>query len=525
MTGKVKMKEIKILDTTLRDGEQSPGCSMNISEKITLAKQLDLLGVDYIEAGFAIASPGDFAAVSEIAKAVENASVSSLARAVKKDIDAAWDSVKHAKKPRIHVFLATSEIHMEYKLKMTREQVLAKAAEAVAYAKSKCEDVEFSAEDASRSDREFLAKVYSAVIKAGATTINIPDTVGYSTPEEMYDLVSYLSKNVEGVEGVNISVHCHNDLGLGVANSLASIRAGANIVECTINGIGERAGNAALEEIVMGLYTRKNFYKAYTNIDTTQIYKTSRLLSKTTGVKVQPNKAIVGENAFAHESGVHQHGVLQNKETYEIMSPEVIGLRSNKIILGKHSGKHALKDRIKEFGYSFTDEQLEQIFKDFKKLADRQKQVSDADIEALIYQTKAGKAPAKFKLDYYLVHVGNTVTTVSTIKLLEAGGIDKEATAMSKFGPVDASYKAIAKIVGCDFELVDFTIQAITGGTDAQAVVTVKLEDNEKVFNGHGVGMDIIQAAISAYISAINNIFYERQLTGSGEYEKKAKRN
>lgn len=516
------MKQIRILDTTLRDGEQSPGCSMNISEKIALAKQLDRLGVDYIEAGFAIASPGDFAAVAEIAKVVENASVSSLARAVEKDIDAACEAVKDAKKPRIHIFLATSDIHMEYKLKMTREQVLKRASEAVKYAKTKCYDIEFSAEDASRSDRDFLVEVYNEVIKAGATAINIPDTVGYASPKEMYDLVSYVIKNVKDVDNVNISVHCHNDLGLATANSLAAIEAGANIVECTINGIGERAGNAALEEIVMNLHTRKEFYQAYTNINTKEIFRTSRLLTKTTGVKVQPNKSIVGENAFAHESGVHQHGVLQNKLTYEIISPETIGLVSNSIVLGKHSGKHALRERVKELGYVITEDQLEELFLEFKKLADRQKQVTDVDIEALLFKNRADRIPAEYKLDYYLVHVGNTVTTVSTMKLTNSKGESKETTSMSKFGPIDASYKAIQKLVDREFELVDFKIEAITGGTDAQGVVTVKLQSDGKVFNGHSVGMDIIEAAILAYISAVNNIIYDKKLTEQASDERAA---
>lgn len=506
------MKQIKILDTTLRDGEQSPGCSMNISEKIALAKQLDKLGVDIIEAGFAIASPGDFAAVQEIAKVVKKASVSSLARAVTKDIDAAYEAVKLAKKPRVHVFLATSDIHMKYKLKMTREEVLEKTYESVKYAKSKCDDVEFSAEDASRSDKDFLVQVYSKAIEAGATSLNVPDTVGYSTPQEMYDLIAYLHKNVKGIDNVNVSVHCHNDLGLAVANSLASLEAGANIVECTINGIGERAGNAALEEIVMALYTRKEYYKAYTNVDTTQIYNTSRLVSEITGVKVQPNKAVVGENAFAHESGVHQHGVLQNKQTYEIMSPESIGLPSNRLVLGKHSGKHALRDRIEQLGYTVDNKQLEDIFIEFKKLADRQKQIADADIAAIMFSYRAKNIPAEYKLDYFLVHVGNNITSVSTVKITTASGVSKETTGMSKFGPIDASYSAIDQLIGEKFDLVDFKIEAITGGTDAQAVVTVKLKSNEKIYNGHSVGLDIIEAAIMAYISAINNVKYDEKL-------------
>ena len=355
------MKRIKIFDTTLRDGEQSPGCSMNLSEKLEMARQLDALGVDVIEAGFAIVSPEDFKSVEAISQTVHNCSVASLARCTKGDIDAAWGAVKGAKKPRIHVFIATSDIHMEYKLKMSREEVLESITKNVAYAKSLCDDIEFSAEDGSRSDWEFLAKCYTNAVAAGATVLNVPDTVGYSTPDEMYSLIRYLKENVEGVENVDISVHCHDDLGLAVANSLACIRAGATQVECTVNGIGERAGNASLEEIVMALHTRAAYYDAETGINTKQIYKSSKLLSSITGVPIAPSKSIVGANAFAHESGIHQHGVLANALTYEIMRPSDVGIPQNTMVLGKHSGKHALRDQLEAMGYNFTDEQMEEI--------------------------------------------------------------------------------------------------------------------------------------------------------------------
>ena len=381
-------RQIKIFDTTLRDGEQSPGCSMNISEKLRLDQQLDKLGVDVIEAGFAIASPGDFASVKGIAEVVKNATVASLARCLKKDIDTAYEAVKDAVKPRIHVFLATSNIHMEYKLKMSKDQVLAKTKEMVSYARSLCSDIEFSCEDASRSDIDFLCKVVETAIDAGATTINLPDTVGYAIPEENENMISTVIKNVPNSEKAIISVHCHNDLGLATSNTLSAVKAGALQVECTINGIGERAGNAALEEIVMGLFTRENYYDAVCNVDTTQIHKTSKLLTSITGVKPQPNKAIIGENAFAHESGIHQHGMLANKNTYEIMTPESVGLTTNKMVLGKHSGKHALSSKLEDLGYNVSSEQLQKIFEEFKILVDRQKNVSDRDIEGLLQKKK-----------------------------------------------------------------------------------------------------------------------------------------
>lgn len=505
------MKRIKIFDTTLRDGEQSPGCSMNIAEKIKLARQLDKLGVDVIEAGFAIASPGDFASVEAIAGVVENAVVASLSRARKGDIEVAYNAVKKAKKPRIHLFIATSEVHMQYKLKMTREEVLATTRECVTFAKSLVNDVEFSAEDASRSDFDFLCKVIETAIDCGATTVNIPDTVGYSTPLEYGALIKGLKEKVANIDKADISVHCHNDLGLAVANTLEAVRNGATQVECTINGIGERAGNAALEEVVMALHTRRDFFDAECNIDTTQIFMTSKMLTSITGVKVQPNKAIVGENAFAHESGIHQHGVLANKSTYEIMTPESIGLTENKMILGKHSGKHALLDKLQSMGYTVSPEELATIFEQFKLLADRQKNVDDLDLEALVSKS-AASVPSSFKLKRFVINVGNTITTTSAVMLETAAGEEVEHITSSAFGPVDASYKAINTIVGEDFDLVDFLIDSVTGGTDAQGAVTVKIKSGERVYNGHGVSLDIVEAAIRAYISAINNMIYDKKL-------------
>ena len=505
------MKKIKIFDTTLRDGEQSPGCSMNIAEKIKLAKQLDKLGVDVIEAGFAIASPGDFASVEAIAGAVENAVVASLSRARKGDIEVAYNAVKNAKHPRIHLFIATSDVHMQYKLKMSKEQVLATTKECVSYAKSLVSDVEFSAEDASRSDFDFLCQVIELAIDCGATTVNIPDTVGYSTPEEYGALIKSLKSSVKNIDKADVSVHCHNDLGLAVANTLSAIKNGATQVECTINGIGERAGNAALEEVVMALKTRKDFFGIDCNIDTTQIFHTSKLLTGITGVKVQPNKAIVGENAFAHESGIHQHGVLANKSTYEIMTPESIGLTENKMILGKHSGKHALEDKLKSMGYVVSADELQGIFEQFKLLADRQKNVDDLDLEALVHKTTAS-VPSSYSLKRFVINVGNTITTTSAVMLINADGEEVEHITSSAFGPIDASYKAINGIVGEDFELVDFLIDSVTGGTDAQGAVTVKIRSGERIYNGHGVSLDIVEAAIRAYVSAINNMIYDKSI-------------
>lgn len=504
---------VRIFDTTLRDGEQSPGCSMNLKEKLEMANQLDKLGVDIMEAGFAIASPGDFASVRSIAKSIKNSSVASLARALTKDIDAAAEALKEAKFPRIHTFIATSDIHMAYKLKMTPEQVLEQAREMVKYAKKYCGDIEFSAEDASRSNPEFLYKVFEAVIQAGATTINVPDTVGYTSPEEFAALIRGIKQNVPSIDKAIISVHCHNDLGLAVANSLAAIGAGAMQIECTVNGIGERAGNAALEEVVMNLNTRKDLYGLETKINTKEIYKTSRLLSSITGVRVQPNKAIVGENAFAHESGIHQHGMLANKETYEIMTPESIGLSENKLVLGKHSGRHAFEDKVVSMGYELDDDALSKAFEEFKVLADKKKEITDRDIEALVCR-KVIQVPEYYKLDRFVINSGNTITTTSSMRLLTKTGHVLEEVVSSYDGPIDASYKAIDRLVGKKFMLEDFVINAVTGGTDAQGEVNVKIKNKDHVYNGHGVSMDIVEASILAYISAINSMLYDQEENG-----------
>ncbi len=497
-------KRIKIFDTTLRDGEQSPGCSMNLPEKLEMARQLDRLGVDIIEAGFAIASPEDFKSVQAIASIIKDAKVISLARALKKDIDRAYEAVKGAAHPAIHVFLATSDVHMEYKLRMTREQVLAQTREMVAYAKSLCEHVEFSAEDASRSDRAFLAEVFSTAVEAGATVLNAPDTVGYVTPQEMFDMISYLKQNVRGVENVDISTHCHNDLGLAVANSMAAIAAGATQVECTVNGIGERAGNASLEEIVMGIKTRRDFYGVDCGIDTRQIYRTSKLLSSITGVPIAPNKAIVGANAFAHESGVHQHGMMANRNTYEIMTPESVGIAQTTMVLGKHSGKHAFSERIRELGFEVEGEELEKAFARFKEVADKKKTVTDKDILALIRTQKTVMMPV-YELKSFVINAGTDISATATVKLEKDGEV-MEAVATGS-GPIDAAFSAMDHIIQSGAELETYSIQAVTEGEDALGEVTVRLRHDGQTISGRGVSTDILEASIRAYINGMNKIY------------------
>lgn len=498
------MKRIQIFDTTLRDGEQSPGCSMNLSEKIEMAKQLEKLGVDVIEAGFAIASPMDHKSVKTIAAAVSNCKVASLARCTKGDIDAAWDAVKEAKHPRIHVFLATSDIHMQYKLQMTREQVLQRIQDMVAYAKSFCEDIEFSAEDASRTDPDFLVQCCDRAIQSGATTLNIPDTVGYSTPQEMGDLIRYLKEHTPGIDNVDISVHCHNDLGMAVANTLACIRAGATQVECTVNGIGERAGNASLEEIVMALHTRKDFYQAETNVNTKQIYRSSKLLSNITGVPIPPSKAIVGANAFAHESGIHQHGVLANAATYEIMTPAEVGVPQNTMVLGKHSGKHALREKLESMGYELSDEELESVFTRFKDLADKKKNITSADIEALVLH-RHNNAQAACQLVGHVINAGDNVPNTSCIKLKRDNQVLEEVAIGS--GPLDASFKAINRMLNMDIRLESFSLNAVTDGEDAIGEAVVKLEAPDgHSYTGTGLSTDIIESSIRAYVNGVNKI-------------------
>jgi len=513
------MNKIKIFDTTLRDGEQSPGCSMNIEEKISVAKQLEKLGVDVIEAGFAAASKGDFEAVKKVAESVENVTVTSLARALKKDINLAWEAVKGAKNPRIHTFIATSDIHMKYKLKKSPEEVYRQAVEMVKYAKTLCRDVEFSCEDATRTREDFLYEIIEGVIEAGATVINVPDTVGYTTPEEFYKIISGIKKNVKNIGRVDISVHCHNDLGLAVANSLSAIKAGATQVECTVNGIGERAGNAALEELVMTVNTRKDIFEVETNIETTEIYRTSQLISKITGVNVQPNKAIVGKNAFAHESGIHQHGMLSHEKTYEIMSPESIGISKNKLVLGKHSGKHAFLSYLKEIGYDLADEKVTLIFEKFKNLADKKKTVEKEDIIALINDGIKIKS-SEYEFKNYVINSSETESPVVTINLTK----NSESLSYSATGdgPIDAAFKAIAKVTDANLKLDKFAINAVTNGTDAQGEVLARLKNETSEYNGKGLSTDIFEASILAYVDAINNYIYEQKGRDSYEGESKA---
>jgi 2-isopropylmalate synthase len=502
------MRRIYVFDTTLRDGEQSPGCTMNLRDKLLVAEHLEALRVDVIEAGFAIASAGDFESVKAIAGAVTNVSVASLCRALPKDIDCAWEAVRGAPRPRIHTFIATSPIHMEYKLKMKPDEVYAQAVAMVKYARNLCGDVEFSLEDCSRSERPFIYRMVEGVIAAGAKTVNIPDTVGYAMPEQFGELVAGIRRNVPNIGRARLSVHCHNDLGLAVANSLAAVRAGADQVECTVNGIGERAGNTSLEEIVMALKTRREFFRAETAIDTTKIYATSRCVVTVTGSRVQANKAVVGENAFAHEAGIHQHGVLANPLTYEIMTPESIGLPRNKMVLGKHSGRHAFESRLKELGFYLEATRLNELFGKFKDLADRKKTVSDADIEALAHDVRT-MVPDRVKLDRYNVTASNAITPVSTIRLVRDGKLIEHVAIGD--GPINASFKAINQLMGLKVTLESFQLNAITGGRDAQCEATVRVRVGERVYHGRGISTDVIEGSILAYLQALNVLFDETQ--------------
>jgi len=501
------MRRIKIFDTTLRDGEQTPGVSLNVAEKLQIAKQLEKLKIDAIEAGFAIASPGDFEAIKTIAENVKDCTIVSLARAIEKDIDRAYEALKNAQSPRIHTFIATSDIHMKYKLKMSEDEVLERAVAMVKYAKKYVSDVEFSCEDATRSRIEFLIKVFEAVIKAGATVINIPDTVGYTTPDEMKRIIKALRENVTNIDKVEMSVHCHNDLGLAVANTLAAAQEGVIQLECTINGLGERAGNASLEEIVMALKTRKDFYNIDVDIDTTQIYRTSKLVSSLTGIFVQPNKAIVGANAFAHESGIHQHGVLSERTTYEIIDPMSIGLPKNKMVLGKHSGRHAFEERLRELGYTdLTKEEIDKAFEKFKVVADKKKVVLDKDIEALLEQ-KTLNIPETYELIKFQIISGNDLISTASVKI-KAGEEEFEEAATGD-GPVDAIFKAIDRITNIQIELDDYSIKAVTQGKDALGEVTVRVRKDGKAFLGRGLSTDILEASAKAYINAINKMLYK----------------
>lgn len=493
---------VKIFDTTLRDGEQSPGASLDQNQKLEIALALERLGVDVIEAGFPITSPGDFEAVQAVSKKLKRPAIAALARCAKADIDAAWKAVRSAAKPRIHVFISTSPLHMEYKLKKSPDEVFKIAVESVRYARSLCRDVEFSAEDATRSETDFLARVFEAVISAGAATINIPDTVGYIMPSEYEALLRELQTRVPALgHKAVISVHCHNDLGLATANSLAAIRAGARQVECTVNGLGERAGNAALEEIVMGLKTRGRHFGADTGIKTREIARVSRLVSSATGILVQPNKAIVGGNAFSHESGIHQDGVLKNRLTYEIMSAQDIGLNENRLVLGKHSGRHALLKRLRELGYDLNEAELQAFFARFKELADKKKEVFDEDLIALLEES-SGAAEERYVLEHVQATSGSNMVPTAAVRLLCDGA--PVSGAGTGDGPVDAVYKTIDALLGRQHKLLSYAIQAITGGTDAQGEVTVQLAANGGSVTGRGAHTDIIVASAKAYVNALN---------------------
>ncbi len=509
----LKKEKLYIFDTTLRDGEQTPGVNLMVDEKVQIAKQLEKLGVDVIEAGFAVSSPADFEAVRQIAREVKNSTVCSLARARELDIKTAWEALKEGNRIRIHTFIATSDIHLKYKLKMSREEALKRAVEAVRLIRDISEgkaEVEFSAEDAGRTDLKYLCEVIEAVIDAGADVVNIPDTVGYAVPDEWFERISYIKENVPNIDKAIISVHCHNDLGLATANSLMAVKAGARQVECTVNGIGERAGNAALEEIVMAVKVRSDQFPVYTDIDTKQIYKTSQLVSRLTGIMISKTKPIVGDNAFAHESGIHQHGVLACRETYEIMRPEDIGLTESKIVLGKHSGRHAFKKKLEEMGIELSEEQFEEAFRKFKELSSRKKEIYDVDIE-LIIEGLEGKDEKLYRLLYNQAVSGEGIIPSATVKIETPEG-EKLGLAVGN-GPVDATYRAIKNALGIgeEISLKDFKIRALTAGTDALAEVFVTIEGSGIKVSGRGVDPDIVRASALAFLEALDRLYRRKE--------------
>jgi 2-isopropylmalate synthase len=502
-------QRVFIFDTTLRDGEQSPGVSLNINEKVQIARQLARLGVDIIEAGFPISSPGDFEAVRAVAHEVKGVTVAGLARTNFEDIDRAWEAVRHAEQARIHTFIATSDVHMKYKLRMNREQVLEAAVAGVKRAKGYTSDVEFSAEDASRTEPAFLFQVIAAAIEAGATVINIPDTVGYAVPLEWGDFIGNICRQVPGIDRVVVSIHCHNDLGLAVANSLSAVLNGARQVEGAINGIGERAGNAALEEVVMTLRTRKDRFDHYTGIRTEEIYRTSRLVSTLTGMKIQANKAIVGNNAFAHESGIHQAGVMKERTTYEIMNPVMVGVAKSNLVMGKHSGRNAFRQRLEKMGFSLSDEELNKSFRRFKKLADKKSDITDDDIEAIV-EEEMKLVPHTYELDYMQISSGTTVVPTATIGLIKDDQRLEEAACGN--GPVDAICRAVDKTTGINCTMISWGINAITAGKDALGDVNLKITtDGQRVYSGRGISTDILEASAKAYINAVNKLVWEME--------------
>ena len=498
------MDKVIIFDTTLRDGEQAAGGMLNFQEKLEIARQLDKLGVDVIEAGFPVSSEGDFEAVKSIANEIGNAIVCGLARAHPKDIDRAWEAIKGARRPRIHVFVSASDIQMVHQLKKNRQQVLELARDMVARAKGYTEDIEFSPMDASRADPEFIYQILEAVIDAGATTVNIPDTVGYAIPDEFGQLIKGIIEHVPNIERAVISVHCHDDLGLSVANSLEAVRQGARQVECTINGIGERAGNASLEEIVMAFKTRSDFFHLATNVDSRQIYKTSRRVSELTGFAVQPNKAIVGANAFRHQSGIHQDGILKMPKTYEIMDPRTVGIPASSLVMGKLSGRHAFKERLAELGYTLSEDDFHRTFIAFKELADKKKEVTDRDIESLVAE-ELRTATEVYHLDRLQVTTGDRGVPTAAVRLIGPG--DKVlADAALGTGPVDAVYQAINRLVGLPNTLTEFSVKSVTEGIDAIGEVLIRIESDGVTYTGRGADTDIIVASARAYINALNRL-------------------
>jgi 2-isopropylmalate synthase len=493
-----------IFDTTLRDGEQVPGAKLNAKQKLEIALQLEKLGVDVIEAGFPCSSPGDSQAVKNVAKEVKKSIVAGLARAVREDIDICWESVREAESPRIHVFLGSSDIHVQKKLRMDREKAMNLAVESVKYAKSYCSDVEYSTEDASRTDFEYLCRVIEAVIKVGATTINVPDTVGYATPDEFGDLIIRLREGVPALDKVTLSVHCHNDLGLAVANSVAAIRNGAQQVECTINGIGERAGNASLEEIVMTLRTRPTVFQAHTDINTKEIYRTSRMVSRLMNIPVQPNKAIVGSNAFAHSSGIHQDGILKDRRTYEIMKPEDVGIKEHTMVLTARSGRAAVRHKLKELGFDLEKETFERVFQRFINVADRKKEITAKDLSSIV-EVEISKVPETYNFIGMQIMSGNQTTPLSSVQLKKGAEILTDSAIGN--GPVDATYRCIERLVGHQGKLLDYDLKAITTGKDALGEAMVRVEIEGRVYSGLGTSPDVIEASARAYLNAFNRYF------------------
>jgi len=498
------MEKVIIFDTTLRDGEQAAGASLNLQEKLEIARQLEKLGVDVIEAGFPVTSPGDFEAVSLIAKEIRTPVICVLTHANLDAVDQSWEAVKEAEQPRIHIVLSSSDIHLFYQLRKSREEIMEMSCNTVARARKYCNDVEFSAMDASRTEPEYIYQILKAVIDAGATTVNIPDTVGYAMPEQFGTLIDGVFKNVPNINRAIVSVHCHNDLGMAVANSLEALRHGARQVECTINGIGERAGNASLEEIVMALKTRRDFFDLITNIDTTQIYNTSRLVSELTGFAVQPNKAIVGANAFRHSSGLHIDGIIKMPVTFEIMDPKSIGIPSSSLVLGKTSGRHAFRERLAELGYSLSEENFNRAFQGFKELADKKKEVTDRDIESLIAE-ELRTVTEVYHLDHVEVSCGDHSIPTATVRLIGPDGQSLADAALGT-GPVDAVYKAINRIVGIPNQLTEFTVKSVTEGIDAIGEVLIRIESKGVTYTGRGAATDVIVASAKAYMNALNRL-------------------